>query len=131
MQDTEQNFSWVKARHACSPYAVFQFLQLGCQRDIEERTTLRPLEHMALYSFKVEAEEKSFLVLRGGARPASVRFMWSDAGISVSRDLRVFLEGTLTLDDQGECRLKVGNEPLSFWQFRKRALEDLLFRLDL
>jgi hypothetical protein len=40
---------------------------------------------------------------------------------------KTILEGTLSLSDETECRLKVGDKELTFWQFRKRALENLFF----
>ena len=39
---------------------------------------------------------------------------------------KLMFDATLTLNDKGECRLKIGEKELDFWQFRKLALEDLL-----
>jgi hypothetical protein len=33
----------------------------------------------------------------------------------------------VTLNDEGECRLKVGDDELEEWQVLKRALETLFF----
>jgi hypothetical protein len=44
-------------------------------------------------------------------------------------DDAVLLEAGLTLNDEGECRLRTGEQELTFWQFRKRALYNLFFKL--
>jgi hypothetical protein len=36
-------------------------------------------------------------------------------------------KATLTLNDMGECRLKINGQEREFWQFRRTALEDLFF----
>jgi hypothetical protein len=36
-------------------------------------------------------------------------------------------EGKLTLSNDGDCKLKVGDTEYSLWQFRKLTLEDVLF----
>jgi hypothetical protein len=37
-------------------------------------------------------------------------------------------EVTVTFDDQGECRLNASGQERDFWQVRRLALEELLFR---
>jgi hypothetical protein len=37
-------------------------------------------------------------------------------------------EVTLTLSDEGECRLNVNEKERELWQVRRMALEELLFR---
>jgi hypothetical protein len=39
----------------------------------------------------------------------------------------VDLSARVTLGDSGKCRLRVKEQTLRFWQFRRRALEDLFF----
>lgn len=39
----------------------------------------------------------------------------------------VSIAAGLTLNDSGECRLKVGSDERESWQFRRAALEDLFF----
>lgn len=126
---TDQDFAWVTARHACSPYEVYKQLQTGCEVDVAERNALRVTFE---YGFKMSPSPpggNSFRVLRLGQNySSSVEFKWNEAGISVlADDSAVLLAATLTLNDDGECRLKVNGEELTQWQFRKRALEDLLF----
>jgi hypothetical protein len=125
MKSTD-DFDWVKARIACSPFAVFQQLQLGCERDVAERN--EPSVEPVL--FRTVADRESFVVFREGGRlSAVVEFSWSRTGIAVRRDGSPFLEAIPTLNDDGDCLLKVGEDELTCWQFRKRALEDLLFGL--
>jgi len=37
-------------------------------------------------------------------------------------------EVTLSFNDQGECQLKVNGEERDYWQVRRMALEELMFR---
>jgi hypothetical protein len=37
-------------------------------------------------------------------------------------------EVTLTFNDEGECRLNVNEKERDWWQVRRMALEELLFR---
>jgi len=109
---------------------VYKLLQSGCERDVAEWNDLRRPAPADPVVFKVKPHGHSFFVSREGHQiNASIEFMRTDAGISVRRDDGTFvLEATLALNDDGKCRLKVGKEELSFWQFRKRAMEDLFFK---
>jgi hypothetical protein len=37
-------------------------------------------------------------------------------------------EVTVAFDDHGKCRLSINGEEREFWQVRRMALEELLFR---
>jgi hypothetical protein len=37
-------------------------------------------------------------------------------------------EVILTFDDEGECKLSVNGEEREFWQVRRMALEEIMFR---
>jgi hypothetical protein len=128
----DEDFRWVTARHACSPFEVHKRLQSGCERDVKERNELqRPVPADSFAAFKIiSSEPDRFSVLREGPSGlnASIAFVCYPTGISVRRDDgTTVVEATLTLNDDGDCRLKAGNSELSCWQFRKRALEDLFF----
>ena len=63
---------------------------------------------------------------RSGAQ--TLTFRKTDSGVKVTaEDDKVLHAATLTLGEDGECRLKLNREELEFWQFRRRALEDLFF----
>jgi len=42
-------------------------------------------------------------------------------------DREVLFEAGITLNDAGECKLRVDTEEVESWQFRRRALEELFF----
>jgi len=44
------------------------------------------------------------------------------------KDGKKILEATLTLNDSGECRVKIGGQEYELWQMRKKALENLFFK---
>ena len=121
----KQDFSWVKAEFACSPFEVFKILRHQCEQDVLDRNTLHRQGDPA--SFKVTSVGDTFLVLREGREiSSSVKFEWNAEGITVrDNDDVVLLRATPTVNERGECKLRVGEEELTFWQFRKKALLDL------
>jgi hypothetical protein len=59
----------------------------------------------------------------------SVIFSLAEHAILVRDDKgHNMFEVTATFSDEGECRLKVNGEERDFWQVRRMALEELLFR---
>jgi hypothetical protein len=123
-----ESFDWVTARAACSLARVFEKLKLQIQDDIKARNALRPPG--AHYAFSVvEGGSKAFSVLVEGKNVhVSVRFDLDDEKISVYSKDGVTFTGTVTLCDDGECRVKIGDQEHDLWQVRKMALEDLFFR---
>jgi len=128
--------NWVKLRHDCSAFEMFTRLRTGVEDDVSTRNGLKkPGEEV---NFRVDANDSSFTVRREGPLGvcASVKFAWTPKEISVkpySETSRAIytadsLSVTLTLTDEGECKLKLPQgEELTCWQFRKRVLEDLFF----
>ena len=125
-----QDFDWVKARSACSPFGVFTKLRVQLESDVAARNAVREeRKESNMVSFFLDSAPDRLLVRREGNNvSASVEFRWTQTGIAVRNDhSAVILEGILTLNDDAECRLRVGRDELTFWQFRRRALEDLFF----
>jgi hypothetical protein len=126
---------WVKARAECSLAKVFQQIRLGVEGDVKSRNAQRP--SIPSYVFETAIDDDAVVVIvkstsdSGSLRfPQSVIFRLTDTSISVrDKNDKPMFEATLTLNDEGECRLKVGELELEFWQFRRRALEDLFFRV--
>ena len=81
------------------------------------------------YAFRVSSQGQVFFVWREGDRiSSSVKFEWNDAGITVrNNENAVMLQARPVVNDDGECRLKLKDQELTFWQFRRRALDDLFF----
>ena len=127
MKTLPGDWDWVSARHECSPRKFFERLDLLAQQNVKQRNAIGGaafghVSHKSLFS--VFGENRS-----GPLGSPAVRFVLDDKGtIRVEASgLDVGFEGELTLNNSGECRLKVGSEELSEWQVLKRALEPLLF----
>ncbi len=122
--------NWVKLRHACSPLEMFIRLRHGAEEDVKARNELRKEGDQFL--FKVVSDNGTFAVSRESNRGAAwVDFTHTESGITVKDPTgKTIQETTLTLTDEGECKLRLPNgEELTCWQFRKRILEDLFFNL--
>jgi hypothetical protein len=123
------DFDWVNARAACSLSVVFKELEFGARHDIDAIKVKRP---DAEGEFKVVLDDgqRHFAVIRERrTRTDSVNFTLEDTQIIVKNPGPggVSFIATLTLNDNGECRLKVNGKELEQWQVRRKALEDLLF----
>lgn len=121
------SFDWVTARSACSPAKVFTDLRLAVEQDAKTKNA--SLSPGTEYSFHVQSNGDIFsvaLVRNQNQIICGVDFVLTESGISVRREDGEF-EATLTLDDEGQCRLKIDDREFKCWQFRKWALEDLFF----
>jgi hypothetical protein len=123
------DFDWVTARNDCSMPNMLQRLRLLAKANVETRN-------------KQELDSAGFI---DADRAGNVVFsVWSKrvhgnerhaADFSISDDTKVLtvrrggqsFTVTVTVDDFGVCKCKVGNEELDPWQVLKRALEPLLF----
>jgi hypothetical protein len=121
-------FDWVSARSACSLVAIFEQLKMQLQEDVAKRQALR--EEMAHYGFRIVGKDRRWaVVVEGTGIYDSVLFILTDSGIEVTdKDGRLRFKATPTLSDDGECRLKVGDQERELWHVRKMALEELFFR---
>lgn len=117
------DFDWVTARHACSLTAIFELLKTAAEQDVARRLALRDAPPLAF-----RAQDRVFIVYTGDDEDRRVvKFRLTARAIAVSANDAPLFEGAPTLSDDGHCRLKVGEAELELWQFRKRALEGLLF----
>ncbi len=119
-------FDWVTARSKCSLAAVFEKLKLGVEHDVEIRHAILG-ERLG---FHFIADGGSFSVsLSGPALNHVVKFKIVSKEIIVSMDDTPFLHGSVALSDDGLCKIRAAEEglELEFWQFRKRALDQLFF----
>lgn len=118
-------FDWVKARAACTLGQVLKELELGAKADIDVMKAVAPDR-----TFKVSSDGRfSVFETTGTTEIKAVDFEIRNGLIHVSQNGKTLLEASLTLDNQGQCKLKVRatGEELDQWQIRKIALEDLLF----
>lgn len=133
MSPSDPNFDWVTARSKCTPAGVLSILQLQSKSDVEKRNSILTAQELQYgINFQITTGREVFRVARTGIVDNQIDFaMFAQTadGISVSyKDDRLTFAGTLTLSNEGECKLRVASgEEYSFWQFRKLALEPLFF----
>jgi hypothetical protein len=122
------NFDWVTERSSCSLPKVFNTLRLQVEEDVKTRNSLRP--NASAYEFLLTHDTGEFAVLlKAKELQKSVTFRLADNAILVRDDQGAqMFEVTLTFDDSGNCRLNVNAQERDFWQVRRMALEDLMYR---
>jgi hypothetical protein len=123
----KSKFDWVTERSSCSLPKVFGALRAQVEDDVKTRNALRPSN--SPYEFSVAEDVGEFTVLLKTAEASrSVVFNLTEHAIVVRDQQRnPMFEVAASLNDQGECRLKVNGEERDFWQVRRLALEDLMF----
>jgi len=121
-------FNWVPERAKCSIGLLFEQLKAQVEKDIDARQALSKGPPY-YYGFKFKTENDTIIALIEGNRlHESVTFRLSSNAIEVmGRDGKLLFSGTATLNNDGDCRLRVDGDELELWQFRKKALEDLFF----
>jgi hypothetical protein len=127
-QNHKNKFDWITQRHACSLPTVFKELRLQIEQDVKTRNGLRP--NNAPYEFSLTDTDGGFKVLlKAKELEMAVTFTLGEHAILVRDDKGVqMFEVTLSFNDQGECQLKVNGEERNYWQVRRMALEELMFR---
>ncbi len=124
-------FDWVSARSACSAAKVFHEIREGVESDVTKRNQQRRNEE-GNYQFSCTAKGNYLIVSLGGQGVILNKrrkfILDADGVVNVEDDEgNVMLAAELTLNDNGDCRLKVNGQEKEFWQFRRMALEGLLF----
>ena len=130
MQDIPKDFNWVTQRAECVPFRVFKQIQVEIEADLNLRNGLLNATQKADgVGFSLDAKGEHFFIHRNGVRLITmIQFRLHNAIIEVrDADNKSILEATLTLNDEGRCMLVVAGKELETWQFRRRALENLLF----
>lgn len=129
---------WVNERAACSLKKVFETLKLQVKEDVKARneSRLSPLPNGC--KFVVSTSESQFNVsidrtneiAKYGQKPLkSALFVLDDKSIKVfDKEEKLMLEADITLNDLGECRVKIKGQERELWQMRREALEDLFFK---
>jgi hypothetical protein len=130
MTERAENFDWVTAHSQCSLDLVFESLRLQVQTDVETREALRPKDQRhSHYAFRFVSNERKFSAMLNGHRIRRVASFSLERHAIVVRDENdtEMFSATTTLNDEGDCRLKVKDQERELWQVRKLALEGLLF----
>jgi hypothetical protein len=122
------DINWVRARSECSVAHKFQVLKSEIQSDIDERNkleaTLQPR-----FLFDMPNGHDVVIVTRSDQhRGVSVVFKLDGNAIIVFDDSRQeMFRVSVTLNDDGVCAFKIGEQECASWHVRKRALESLFF----
>lgn len=135
---------WVKERAACTAGMVLELLKSDVSKDVaarQEMISSAPSQGWPSLTFNAEPTSVTVLLdgfnsRKGRKVHRAVVFALDGQEISVhDENMYSIFSGSPTLGDDGRCRLKVildGRElELELWQFRRRALESLLFNADL
>jgi hypothetical protein len=129
MNAIPQELDWVKARSECSVAQVFSELHIGAESDVKAiNLTPRAADYLGSY-FAVHTNSNGnvFVVFQTGNTNKTVKFMLGPDRIAVTDQNSQFII-TLTLNNEGKCKLKVnGGEELEQWQVRRMMLESLFF----
>jgi hypothetical protein len=132
MTDTPKELDWVKERAACTLINMFRSLEAAVSADIETAQSIsggRPVLKFASHSGKTFSVTRMFEPnLPFGE---SVAFICEQDAINVqwrdSKSNTPMFEATVTLDNDGNCKFRVGEQTLEQWQVRRLALEKLVF----
>ena len=122
---TKQDFNWVDARHNCSIMVEFEKLR----RDVEKATEQHKKLTLDDARFEFHDEGEFFVVRclpRHGDETGAV-FTRKNGSIEVDAATRFAV--SLTLNDDGECRYRIGDGPQEYlrWQVIRRALQPVFF----
>jgi len=126
----DNKFDWVGERSKCSVASIFENLKTQIEGDVKRRNALHGTsETPPPYQFHFGIENDTISVrLEGSNLLQSVSFRLRRNTIEVlDHERKPMFTGTATLNNDGECRIKVNAEELTSWQFRKKALEYLFF----
>jgi hypothetical protein len=127
-QKEKSKSDWVTQRSACSLPNVFKELRLQVEQDVKTRNALRP--NNTPYEFSLaDTDGGCKVLLKSKELEMAVTFTLAEHAILVRDDKGIqMFEVTLSFNDQGECQLKVNGEERDYWQVRRMALEELMFR---
>ena len=122
------DFDWVTERANCSVEKVFRSLELGAKSDVDRRNASR--KEGETIKWNTASSGNRFSVFRDGGdwKPKSIEFIRDAEGVLVEEDGVQAFYASLTINDNGHCRLRVEKRELEEWQVRRRALEDLFFQ---
>lgn len=124
------DFDWVTRRAKCSAESMFGVLRRLAQENILRRNAVtEPHEGAERFRFEEPEGRHHFAVYEPttmGSRKA-VDFRLEGGVISVKPSKGDSFEATMTLDNNGRCKFKVGEDELDSWQVLKLGLESLFF----
>lgn len=134
VSETPKELRWVKERSACSLSNIFKALESGVRADTEDVQALQPEGLQLHFEFQSQSN-KQFSVTRIDdprvhVGESVVFSLGKDSIVVETRDNssnNKMFSATITLDDDGNCKLRVQDKTLEQWQVRRMALERLFF----
>jgi len=130
MTEKPGDFDWVTERQKCSIFSVFKELERQAKANTEKREASLTEKERQMVSFRFETQSGgSYFAVLADNVERIVRFSYQGDRITVKGDTPD-LTITLTLNDDGDCRLKVnGDGEFQPWQVLRMSLEGLFFDL--
>jgi hypothetical protein len=121
-----EEINWVKERAKCSLEKVFQDLKVQVEQDVNCIRELCPEDS---YTF---SSNKARFSVTYDKENLFIDFALGENFILVSNNRESLFQATLTINDDGFCRVnikgeKIEEKELELWQVRRRALEALFF----
>jgi hypothetical protein len=128
MNNMPQELDWVTVRAACSVEQVFKELHQGVKDDVEAMNLLCEQREEAPIAMSTHRAGNAFFVGRGQAIKPVVRFLLGKDRIEIADEVsnQTFVV-TLTLNNEGRCKLRIEQEEFEQWQVRRMSLEKLFF----
>ncbi len=126
---------WVKERSQCSPAFIFDKLKAEIEQDVKSINELRVDKDFSFY-FSLTSDLKCIVVSLHGTSTnlrnpreihETITVCIDGKAIVYNRNTEEKLRATLTLNEKGECRLKVNGSECELWRFRQMVLEELFF----
>ena len=126
-----REFDWVTERTKCSIENVFEQLRLDVKSNVEKRQELRERSSefgfTNAFSFASNMGKFSASMNTHNYRGTVIFVLRKNSIVVLDENEQVQFSATVTLNNNKQCRLVVGNEELEPWQFRKKTLEKLFF----
>jgi hypothetical protein len=128
MENRIRELDWVTERSECSIVKVFEMLRLQVKADVEKRNGLLPQQ--SYYKFEMTTQDSAFSVLSRSninkSKAIVFELVENEIQVNDKKGNSIFV-ATLTLNDAGECLVKIKDKECELWQMRRAALEDLFF----
>jgi hypothetical protein len=130
MTEIPRELNWVEKRAACSVITVFKELLYGIENDVDTVNRVRQVPEILRFAADMNTSGSSVAIGQRGPFRSGRVVIGPIGERLVVRDEKNQRQwsASVGLNAEGRCVLKLedGTE-LEQWQFRKKALEDLLF----
>jgi hypothetical protein len=126
------NFDWVSARQDCSLKEVFEALRLGIREDVETRNSALP-DNPDKATLKTAEHGKTIRVywqdMYQQFDHLFVEFALTAQSLTARDDENLLFEASIGLNDEGDCKVYILGKQYDLWQIRRKALEQLMFKI--